>query len=160
MIGFILFPVILLSIVLILFVFIPMKTINGYKAKGYATFFYPILGSLANGIKDLKTRGDQFASSKEFSKNFPDQKLQISNVGTKTIVSLTDPQYIKEFLLKPHLYEKSGVTKFIAPLVGGSGLVMSEGETWKRHRKIISSSSIMNLLRQIFLPSEIRRLNS
>ncbi len=51
-----------------------------------------------------------------------------------------DPQYIKELLLKPNLYEKTGITKFINPLVGGEGLVMSEGELWKRHRKIISNS--------------------
>lgn len=105
-----------------------MNTSKAYKAKGYAIFFYPVLGSLVLARRDLKTRGDQFATAKEFSKTLPDQKLIISNVGTKKVVSLAHPQFLKEFLLKPNLYEKSGVTKFIAPLVGGEGLVLSEGE--------------------------------
>ena len=45
---------------------------------------------------------------------------------------------MKEFMQKPH-YEKAIIKDFFQPLMG-DGLAMSEGETWKRHRKIISNS--------------------
>ena len=141
MIGFILYPLIIVAITLIvLFVVLPLKGIQSFKAKGYITSFFPLIGELYTWQKNLDTKGDVFASAKEFTKHAPDQKAYISNVGTKILVTLTDPQYIKEFLLKPNLYEKTGVTNFIKPLVGGGGLVMSEGDVWKRHRKVISNS--------------------
>jgi len=141
MIGFLLFPAILITIALIVFlVILPMKDIHSYKAKGYVTSFFPILGELYHWKKNIETKGDVFATAKEFTKHCPDQKVQVSNFGTKTLITLMDPQYIKEFLLKPNLYEKTGVTHFSKPLVNGGGLVMSEGDVWKRHRKIISNS--------------------
>jgi len=141
MISFILYPLIFTILVLIItLVVIPMKTLSAYKAKGYSTFFFPVLGGLYRWKQGLETKGDVFADAKEFIKQNPDQKVQICNSGNKIVITLLDPQYIKEFLLKPSLYEKTGATNFIKPLVGGGGLVMSEGEEWKRHRKIISNS--------------------
>jgi len=117
-----------------------LKSVQSYKAKGYATFFFPVLGELYKGRKSLETRGDVFAAAKEFTKLSPGHKISISNFGTKTLITLYDPQYIKEFLLKPNLYEKTGVIEFGKSLTSGGGLVVSEGEVWKRHRKIISNS--------------------
>jgi len=141
MIGFLLYPLISIILALtVIFIVIPLKTIYWYKAKGYATSFFPVLGEVYSSQKNLQTKGDVLAGAKEFSKLFPHQKIQISNLGNKPLISLNDPLYIKEFLLKPNLYEKAGITKFINPLVGGGGLVMSEGDVWKRHRKVISNS--------------------
>jgi len=140
MIGFVILPIILVIFALfILFVAIPLKALNWYKAKGYPIYFFPILGEIYADKKSLHTKGDVMSRAKDFSKNFPNQKVQVTNLGNKPLVSLNDPLYIKEFLLKPNLYEKVGID-FIKPLVGGGGLVMSEGDVWKRHRKIISNS--------------------
>ena len=140
MIWFLILPIIFVILALfILFVAIPLKSIYWYKAKGYPTEFFPILGEIYEDSKCLQTKGDFLFRGKEFTKNFPNQKVQITNIGNKPLVSLNDPLYIKEFLLKPNLYQKAGID-FLKPLVGGGGLVMSEGDTWKRHRKIISNS--------------------
>ena len=142
MIGFILYPIAFAILTFIIFfILLPFKSLSTYKAKGYLTYFFPIVGGLYPMKKDLDLKGDVFAGIKDFSKQHPNQKLQVANFGPKTLVMLMDPQYIKEFLLKSNLYKKAGsITKFIKPLVGGGGLVMSEGEVWKRHRKIISNS--------------------
>ena len=140
MIWFLILPIIFVIFALfILFVVVPLKTIYWYKAKGYPTEFFPILGEIYEDSKCLQTKGDLLFRAKGFTKNFPNQKVQITNLGNKPLVSLNDPLYIKEFLLKPNLYQKAGID-FLKPLVGGGGLVMSEGDVWKRHRKIISNS--------------------
>jgi len=82
---------------------------------------------------------DVLGGVKTFSKDFPDKKAWVANVGTKVVLSLRDSRYIKEFLLNQTGYVKGGVTNFLFPLIG-SGLVLSDGETWRRHRRIISNS--------------------
>jgi len=80
-----------------------------------------------------------FAWTKESSLKDPDQKVMITNFNSTILVLIRDPQYAKGFFAKPHLYKKSGNADILKPLADG-GLVMLEGEAWKRHRKIISNS--------------------
>jgi len=121
------------------FILIPMAKVLSYRLKGFHTYFYPIQGKLKIWSDGLKAQGDMFAEAKEFRQKFPDHKISITNLGTKTLISLRDPEYMKEFMQKPHYYEKAIIKDFFQPLMG-DGLAMSEGETWKRHRKIISNS--------------------
>jgi len=140
MIGLLFFITFTILTLAILFILAPLKTIFWYKSKGFPTYFFPILGEIYAEHKRFQTKGDTLSRAKEFTRDFPNQKVLVTNLGNKPLVSLNDSLYIKEFLLKPHLYEKAGITKFVHPLVGGGGLVMSEGDVWKRHRKIISNS--------------------
>lgn len=74
---------------------------------------------------------------KEATKHMTDPKYMATHVSRTPLFVLQGPQYIKEFLQKQNLYHKD----FQAiRLLAGNGLVGAEGETWKRHRKIISSS--------------------
>jgi len=90
----------------VLFIVAPLKTFNWYKAKGYPTYFFPILDEIYADAKRLETTGDIFSRAKEFTKDFPNQKVLITNVGNKPLVSLNNPFYIKEFLLKPNLMRR------------------------------------------------------
>jgi len=92
-------------------------------------------------INSLKTKGDIFAESKQSSAKFQSQKVLVSNFQNNTLFILRDPQYAKEYFANPYLYVKSPANEIIKPLVdGGGGMVMLEGDEWKRHKKIISNS--------------------
>ena len=121
------------------FIFIPWRAVNSYKKEGVTTSFFPILGFFHLFDKAVKEKGDFMADSKASSKLISNQKYMVSNFTSHPVIFLRDPQYLREFLQKPIIYEKTDFLSFFQPLVG-NGLVFVEGETWKRHRKIISSS--------------------
>jgi len=121
-------------------ILIPYLKILTYKAKGYQTYFFPIVGEIMLWMKNYKTRDDIFAETKESSLKFPNQRVLVSNVNNNILFLLRDPQYAKEFLANPQLYVKCGATDFIKPVAGYGGLAMLEGDQWKRHRKIIANS--------------------
>lgn len=121
-------------------ILIPYLKILTYKAKGYQTYFFPVLGEVMLWMKNYKTKGDIFAETKECSVKFPNQKLLVSNINHNILFLLRDPLYAKEFLANPQLYVKCGATDFLKPVVGYGGLAILEGDQWKRHRKIIANS--------------------
>ena len=118
---------------------LPLKKMTFYKRSDVVTYFYPIIGFFKTKNEDFAKRGDIFASAKEFSKLYPGKKIYVCNVGPHPIVAFRDIQYIKEFLLKQQYYHKADFARIFESL-WGTGLVLSEGETWKRHRKITSGS--------------------
>ena len=76
---------------------------------------------------------------KEATKDHPNPKYEVSHIKKNPFIILQDPKYIKEFLQKQHNYKKMHFIDVLRPLVG-KGLVSAEGDTWKRHRKIVSAS--------------------
>ncbi len=125
---------------ILFYIIVPYKNIQSYRSKGFNTFFFPILGEIKVWLDTFNSRGDTFAKTKESRREFPGQKVAITNLANKTLILIRDPQYAKDFFINPQNYKKVGVSNFLRPLVGYGGLVLSEGETWKRHRKIISNS--------------------
>jgi len=75
----------------VLFIVAPLKTLNWHKAKWYPTYFFPILGEIYADAKRLETTGDIFSRAKEFTKDFPNQKVLITNAGNKPLVSQGPP---------------------------------------------------------------------
>ena len=122
------------------YIILPYKRIQEYRSKGFHTYFFPILGEFKTWMDSFNSKGDSFGETKESRNKFPDHKIAITNLGNKTLILIRDPQYSKEFFLNPQNYKKTGVSTFAGPLVDGGGLVLYEGETWKRYRKIISNS--------------------
>ena len=123
---------------IVLFTFLPIWRMRGYKKEGVIDSFFPVFGTFKSMVKDLQEKNDCMASSKEFSKEHPDAKVFVTNFKSQPLVLLRDTQYIKEFLLNPQNYEKSSTAKALLPLMG-TGLLLAEGETWKHHRKVISN---------------------
>lgn len=79
------------------------------------------------------------ASPKEASKRIPGCKYLVSNLNTKILYALRDPAYVRECVHKQDLYHKADFLKTLV-YIFGNGLVTAEGNVWKRHRKIISST--------------------
>jgi len=133
-------PALFLCMFIFRYIVNPYRSLQFYKnQEGIAHFFFPVLGIFKVWKEDFKNMDDVLGRVKTFRKDFKEEKAWVTNVGTKTVLSLRDTRYIKEFLLKQTAYKKDGVTHFLRPLIG-SGLVTAEGETWKRHRRIISNS--------------------
>ena len=109
----------LISLTLLLFgyfVLIPMAKVFSYKFKGFHTYFYPIQGKLKIWSNGLENHKDMFYEAKQFRQKFPEQKVSITNLGTKTLISLRDPEYMKEFMQNPQYYEKGIIKDFFQPL--------------------------------------------
>ena len=131
-------PFTLIALFICSYIILPFISVYSYKRKGMSTYFFPISGYLHYWETGLKSDGDCFSSFKKASKEFPGQKVLVTNLGPNTLFLLRDPQMIKEYLHKQHLYNKVGVAKFLKPLFG-NGLSTAEGETWKHHRRIVST---------------------
>jgi cytochrome P450 family 4 subfamily V len=89
--------------------------------------------------KDLVERKDIQASNRDYKNKNPDKKFEVTNFGTKAFILLRDPQLVKDFTQRPGNYEKHQLFQTMRILLG-DGLILTEGEVWKRHRKIISGS--------------------
>ena len=154
MLGFTSFSAILLTSVSVLLIFfilffivIPYKKVCFYKREDAVIVFIPILGFLKTYLRDLRVKGDFLAAAKAFSKEHAHKKLLVSNIGNRPSVVLKDVQYVREFLQKHQYYHKAEYARNLYPLMG-SGLILAEGEVWKRHRKIISNSFHYEFLKE------------
>jgi len=130
-----------------------MRELNRPDASFY---FFPGIGFNRYMRKDLQTKDDFLYSVKHYKENHPNQKFEVTNMGSSVTIMLRDPELIREFVNKPALYEKHHVFRTIK-LLSGTGLAMAEGDVWKAHRKIVSScfhyefltSNISNMMRII-----------
>jgi len=113
--------------------------IKSYQGPGITTYFFPILGAFQYLRSNFFKYGDTMGASKICSKQNENPKFLVTNLVNNVAIFLRDPQYIKELLQKPNFYEKTKFLHWVKPLVG-NGLILTEGETWKRHRMIISGS--------------------
>ena len=125
---------------LVYFIAIPYLTLLTYKAKGYKTYFFPIIGEIYIWIQNFKTKNDIYAWTKELYLKHPDRKVMFSNFNNNIIAIIRDAKYAKDFYSNPQYYVKSGQADIFKPVVEDGGLGMLEGEAWKRHRKIIANS--------------------
>lgn len=72
-------------------------------------------------------------------------------VGHKLIIGLTDPRDV-EIILGSHVHiDKSNEYRFFEPWLG-NGLLISTGEKWRTHRKLIAPAFHMNVLKS-FIPT-------
>jgi len=130
---------IMITTIIAKLVIIPFFRIKNYKKQNVATYFFPVLGCFRLLEESFVKNGDAFGFTKRDAEIFPDQKCWVSNVQSDVLFSLRGTQEIKDFLQKPHLYQKSKYIDMIK-LIAGTGLVTVEGNIWKSHRKIISNS--------------------
>lgn len=125
--------------VILVHVVVPLVKINSYRREDTVTYYFPVIGFLRLLKRDFSERGDIFGGIKEFTREFPNKKLFVGNIGRNVVINLRDTQYIKEFLQKQQYYQKAEIVQALLPLVG-TGLLLAEGDAWKRQRKILSNS--------------------
>jgi len=69
----------------------------------------------------------------------PNNRLLLSHIGKDPLIMLRDAELIQDFYKKQNCYEKIPLPGHLKPLFG-NGLTFSEGDIWKRHRKMIAGS--------------------
>nr|KAF7398306.1 hypothetical protein H0235_016314 [Vespula pensylvanica] len=109
-----------------------IKGIPGPKA-------YPIIGNAHLFIGD--TEAQQFLN---IGRNY--HSLWRIWMGTRLLVMVDDPEYIKILLSNPNIIDKSKDYKYIKPFAG-NGLFSAPVSTWNPHRK---------LLNKIFLKEDVK----
>ncbi|XP_071631414.1 cytochrome P450 4g15-like isoform X2 [Temnothorax longispinosus] len=70
--------------------------------------------------------------------------------GTKTVAFITDPQDIEIILSSSVHIDKAKEYEYFKPWLG-DGLLITKGDKWRRHRKVIASTFHMNILKT-FVP--------
>ncbi|KAF7383159.1 hypothetical protein HZH68_015008 [Vespula germanica] len=111
-----------------------IKGIPGPKA-------YPIIGNAHLLIGDTEDIAQQFLN---IGRNY--HSLWRIWIGTRLLVMVDDPEYIKILLSNPNIIEKSEDYKYIKPFAG-NGLFSAPVSTWNPHRK---------LLNKIFLNEDVK----
>ena len=99
-------------------------------------------------MSDAKIHNDFYYSHKRIIKANPNLPFTVENLGPFTIISLLQPDLVKEFITNDRLYVKPDEIKGMLPELIGEGLVFTEGKIWKRHRKIISGVFHFEFLKQ------------
>ena len=82
---------------------------------------------------------DSLKWDKQSLQENPKWRLYASHIGTRKIVSLIDPDLIKDFLSDQTRYCKTRFMEIFVEFVG-KGLIFSNGKMWKKHRKLISET--------------------
>ncbi|EAS04656.2 cytochrome P450 family monooxygenase (macronuclear) [Tetrahymena thermophila SB210] len=133
------FELILIAVALFAYFKIAKPYFSYLKYRKYGKgFYYPILGEMIEQEQDLKQHADADYSVHHALDKDPDQKLFVTNLGTKVKLRLIEPEIIKDFFSKSQYYQKDqtfiqNITRFLK-----NGIVFSEGNTWKESRKLFS----------------------
>lgn len=107
----------------------------GYKVNSlpYAPFKFPLLDIFH---KD-SLNGDPY---KYWKTVLPAYDITVSNGMQHLFLDISNPDFLKHFYSNEHLYSypKSTLLTGAVSRALGKGIILSEGEQWKRKRKIIS----------------------
>lgn len=78
---------------------------------------------------------------KMYKVELPKYDVSLGNNGGKHEIDIVNPKLIKEFLNSDNLinFHKVKMYQRVLSRVMGNGLVLSEGENWKKKRRIISN---------------------
>ena len=129
------------------FVIKPLWIIRYYKKQGFHTYFYPFLGTTKRSWAYEAKARDSLGYYRELARQQPDLRYEVANSGARVSMILFDPKLIKEFYTNNSFYQKIPTIKSIQTIMG-NGLVLSEGNVWKSHRKVISSVFHFEFLKQ------------
>jgi len=138
---------IIFGLILTLYVVLPLLRMRQYKRPDSTSYFFPIVGAYKYMHDDLQNRGDILARIKDFKRTNPNQRFEVTNLATNAVIRLRDPELIKEFLQKPFNYKKHYILTVLVPLAGQS-LGLTEGDVWKRRRKVISTAFHYEFLKE------------
>ncbi|CAG9827946.1 unnamed protein product [Diabrotica balteata] len=101
----------------------------------------PILG---NALEFVGTSYDIFRTV--YQKSFEFGKVVKLWVGPKLLIFLTDPRDV-EIILSSHVHiDKASEYRFFKPWLG-DGLLISTGQKWRAHRKLIAPTFHLNVLK-------------
>jgi len=114
----------------------PYLLVQHYKKQGATGYFKPFGGFFVDRMKEARQKGDFFKYFKDVIRVNPDTKAIVSSAGNKSLLFLVQPDLIKEFLNQPQLYRKAKFISGVEGLFEGQGILFSEGDQWKKTKKI------------------------
>ena len=109
-----------------------------YKKQGAAVEFNLFSSLFLKRIEDVSINKDFLYKDKELVKQYPNVRMLVFNAGDSIFLSLVDPALIKEFYSKQDMFVKSIFSPIFQNLMK-KGLIFTEGNEWKKQRKVISS---------------------
>jgi len=117
----------------------PYLKLQFYKRQGGKVDFIPIIGRFGLLVQQTNKTGDFFYQPKQEIKRNPNIAYEAQNLGPGIILFLNDPKLLREFFTKQDHYIKFEPTVSLFKVLLGNGLLTSDGELWKHHRRLISS---------------------
>lgn len=139
------FFTIVLSLILYIvhrYIIKPKREINRYLKSGFSIgYFYPFLGEY-QWFEELKRKYNNFEYIRiNFMRNYPNSKGVATNTMNSPTLWVCDTELKKDFFTKKMQYYKKFQPSIEALTMypHTSNLIISEGEVWKKHRRILSS---------------------
>ena len=120
----------------------PMILIRYYEKQGALGEYYPIQGGYGKRINEATTTGDWLSF---YKKDVQDPKgahrLFATNILGNAFLFIVDPDLIKDFISNQEKnYNKAEEFINLNKFFLGNGVLTSEGEVWRKHRKIASNA--------------------
>lgn len=133
---------IILSLVALLFYRFylrPKMLLSFYQKQGLKTEYIPPLGHFTRLRTDFEVKGDSFMHCKENAKEDPKMPMRAINFVDNVLVCLCNTEIMREYYKKPNVYKKVDYHTNILKTLSGENILLSSGETWKKHRKVVSN---------------------
>lgn len=138
----------LISILIFKFVIMTLIRMHHYRKQGAKCTFRPMIGRFGMMLEDFDKHGDFYHYSKNQARAEPD-RFYCTNIGPNPFVILHDTALIKEFYLNTDCYVKEQLQLDFFPYLLGKGLVISEGDQWKKQKKMLSNTFHFEFLNSI-----------
>ncbi|CAD8122213.1 unnamed protein product [Paramecium sonneborni] len=120
---------------LILKPLIPLLLLKLKLGERAILMFNPIFGFVGLLMNSIKINNDAMETINAALRKNPKAKIILSNYIYKPCIILAGSEYIKDTLIEHHRYEK--INPFVINSFMQKGLILSEGERWKRQRKFL-----------------------
>jgi cytochrome P450 len=131
----------------------PLSGLSFYRKQGIDMTYHYFSAYNLDNIKAVNRKNNYYAPWIAKMKKEPRPKAFGGNFGSEIYLVLLDPTVIKDFVQNHYLYVKHlSILRPLKELCGGA-LVCSEGDEWKRKRRILSEifhfSLIANMTQEI-----------
>jgi len=133
----------------------PYLLIRFYRKQGILMDFLPGPGIMYQSMQNVKKHGDFAHRWKEVTNMKEQQRVFGGNVANDIQLFLVDNDIIKDFIRKQDLYVKHPKFCAIFRELMAEGLVFSEKNVWKRHRKYDSMAFHYDFLTSV-IPGVIK----
>ena len=143
LLGLFTLSIVLLVRTVYLFIIRPYIRLQYYRKQGvYSGKFIPIIGFLNYTLaKYGRTLGDAYYGVKELKANNPGLRAIVYPFFDSAQLLLGDPELVRDFSIQQtQCYEK--IPRLKEPLMRylGKGMFLSEGDSWKRQRALVSNA--------------------
>jgi len=142
------FFAIIISAVIYFLVYRPLADLRFYKKQGIPMKYIFGIGYFATNLRDVSRNGDFYHSWKEFGRKESTAPAFGGNLAHLAHVTLVDTAVIKAFYINhDKYYTKNMMWSQIWKKLLDKGLLLVEGEEFKRHRRLISGAFNHEFLR-------------